>query len=98
MSARCPAPSHGFSGNFGEAEAADAVARHSPSGLGAGFMGHPCPITAGCCTEWQENLRLLRRTPHEHYAPARSGRYWRHGMKVSFGIALEETGEDAAVI
>ena len=98
MSAQCPAPSHGFSGNSGEAEAADAVARHSPSGLGAGFMGHPCPITAGCCTEWKENLRLLRRTPHGHYALTAAEDTDGMEMEVSFGMALEETGEDVAVI
>ena len=34
--------------------AADAAARHSPSGLGTDFSGHLCPETAGYRAEHQE--------------------------------------------
>ena len=60
---RCRASSQRFSNCSGKAEATDASARHSPSGLETGFAGHPCPAIAGYPAEQQENPMFLRKTP-----------------------------------
>ncbi|MDE6747793.1 MAG: hypothetical protein K2K21_01825, partial [Lachnospiraceae bacterium] len=42
----CLTSEYGFSKYSDDAVKAYATARHSPSGLSAGFSGHPCPEIA----------------------------------------------------
>ena len=43
---------YGFSKYSGDVVNRDATARNSPSGLSAGFSGHPCPEIAGYQAEY----------------------------------------------